>query len=155
MSPTLLIPVINWYSDFLFTRWSGLLAFHHADIGKDFLAFLGNKISFRSQCSVEIRVCQRVPVVWVQAEHTMIMFRLLTQMEYTASSHNIFFKGVMTWAKVSSLVFRFWSLSWINGPNTQLKWKLRYSPIQYAYLKPSAMYFSDCRCTRIGLGIEN
>jgi len=40
------------------------------------------------------------------------------------------FKGVMSWPKVSSLVYRFWSLPRTNGHNTQLKWKLRYSPIQ-------------------------
>ena len=46
------------------------------------------------------------------------------------------FKRVMTWAKVTSLVCRFWSLPWTNGPNTQFKWKLRYSSIQCRYLKP-------------------
>jgi len=29
------------------------------------------------------------------------------------------FKGHMSWPKVSSLVFRYWSLPWTNGPNTQ------------------------------------
>ena len=64
-------------------------------------------------------------------------------------------KGVMSWPKVSSLVFRFWSLPWTNGPNTQLKWKLRYSPILCAYLEPSVMHFSDCRRNRIRLEIGN
>jgi len=64
---------------------------------------------------------------------------------------HIYLKGVMSWPKVSSLVFIFWSLSWTNGPNTQLKWKLRYSPIQCAYLKPSMARFLDRRCNRIGL----
>jgi len=64
-------------------------------------------------------------------------------------------KEVMSWPKVSSLVFRFWSLPWTNGPNTQLKWKFRYSPIQCAYLEPSATHFSDRRRTRIGLEIGN
>ena len=45
------------------------------------------------------------------------------------------FKGVMTWPKVSSLVFRFWRLQRTNGPNPQAEWKLRYSPIQCAYLR--------------------
>jgi len=36
-------------------------------------------------------------------------------------------KRVMSWSKVSTLVFRFWSLSWTNRPKIQLKWKLRYS----------------------------
>jgi len=40
-----------------------------------------------------------------------------------------------------ALVCRFWSLSWTNGPNTQFKWKLRYSPIQCAHLEPLTMYF--------------
>jgi len=44
-------------------------------------------------------------------------------------------KGVMPWAKVTSPVCRLWSLPWTKGPNTQLKWKLRYSPIQCAYLR--------------------
>jgi len=57
-------------------------------------------------------------------------------------------KGVMT-----SLVCRFWSLPWTNGPNTQFKWKLRYSPIQCAYLEPLVMHFSDRQCNRIGLKI--
>ena len=64
-------------------------------------------------------------------------------------------KGVMTWAKVTSLVCIFWSLPWTNGPNTQFKWKLRYSPIQCAYLEPSMAYFSDRQRTRIGLEIGN
>ena len=45
-------------------------------------------------------------------------------------------KEVMTRAKVTSLVCRFWILPWTNGLNTQFKWKLRYSPIWCAYLKP-------------------
>jgi len=61
----------------------------------------------------------------------------------------------MTWSKVTSLVCRFWSLPWTNGPNTQFKWKLRYSPIQCANLEPSTTYYSDCRRTRIGLKIGN
>jgi len=60
-------------------------------------------------------------------------------------------KGVMSWPNVSSLVFRFWSPPWTNGPNTQLKWKLRYSPIHCAYLKSSATHFLDRRRNRIGL----
>jgi len=40
------------------------------------------------------------------------------------------FKGVMSWPKLASVVFRFWSLPWTNGLSTQLKWKLRDSPIQ-------------------------
>jgi len=64
-------------------------------------------------------------------------------------------KGVMTWVKVTSLVCRFWSLPWTNGPNTQFKWKLRYSPIQCAYLEPSMTYFSNRRRTRLGLEIGN
>jgi len=59
-------------------------------------------------------------------------------------------EGVRTWAKVTWLGCRFWSLPWTNGPNTQFKWKLRYSPIQCAYLEPSVTHFSDHRCTRIG-----
>ena len=51
------------------------------------------------------------------------------------------FKGVMSWPKVSSLVFRFGNAPWTIGPNTQLKWKLRYSLIQCAYLEPSALTF--------------
>ena len=43
----------------------------------------------------------------------------------------------MTWAKVTSLICTFWSLPWTNGPTTQFKWKLIYSPIQCAYLKSS------------------
>jgi len=65
--------------------------------------------------------------------------------------YNRWLKGVMTWPRVSSLVCRFRSLPWTNGPNTQFKWKLRYSPIQCAYLEPSMTYFSDRRHTRIGL----
>ena len=53
------------------------------------------------------------------------------------------FKGVMSWPKVSSIDFRFWGLRWTNGPNIQLKWKLRHSPIQVAYLEPSVTHFSD------------
>ena len=49
----------------------------------------------------------------------------------------ILIKEVMPWPKV----FRFWSLPRTNGPNTQ--WKLRYSPIQCAYLEPSAMHFQN------------
>jgi len=52
------------------------------------------------------------------------------------------FKGIMSWPKVSSFVFRIWSLPWTNGHKTQLKWKLRYSPIQCAY--------SDRRHNRTG-----
>ena len=37
----------------------------------------------------------------------------------------------------------------------QLKWKLRYSPIQCAYLEPSAMHFSDWQCNGICLKIGN
>jgi len=33
-------------------------------------------------------------------------------------------KGVMPWPKVATLVFRFLSPPWTNGPNTQHKWKL-------------------------------
>ena len=40
-------------------------------------------------------------------------------------------KGVMTWAKVTSLVRRFWNLPWTNGPNTQFKWKLQHGLIKY------------------------
>jgi len=58
-------------------------------------------------------------------------------------------------AKVTSLVCRFWSLPRTNGPNTQFKWKLRYNPIQCAYLEPSVTHFSNCRRTRIGLEIGN
>ena len=57
----------------------------------------------------------------------------------------------MSWPKVSSLVFRLWSLPWTNGLNTQLKWKLRYSPIQCAYLEPFMTHFSERRCNRICL----
>ena len=64
-------------------------------------------------------------------------------------------KGVISWPKVSSLVFRFWRLSWTNKPNTRRKWKLRYSPIQWAYLEPLAMHFSDRRCSRIGFKTGN
>jgi len=64
-------------------------------------------------------------------------------------------KGVMTWTKVTSLVCRFWSLPWTNGPNTQFKRKLRYSPILCAYLEPSMTYFSNRRRTKIGLEIGN
>ena len=42
-----------------------------------------------------------------------------------------------------------------NGPDTQLIWKLTYSPIQCEYLDPSAMHFSDRLCNRIGLAIGN
>jgi len=49
----------------------------------------------------------------------------------------------MTWAKVTSLVCRNWSLSWTTGLNTQSKWKLRYSPIKCAYLEPLTTYFSN------------
>jgi len=64
-------------------------------------------------------------------------------------------KGVMTWAKVTSLVGRFWSLPWTNGPNIQFKWKLRYSPIHCPYLEPSTTYFSDHRHNRTGPEIGN
>jgi len=70
-------------------------------------------------------------------------------------SMSVKIKGVMSWPEVSSLVFKFWSLPWTNGPNIQLKWKLRYSPIQCAYLEPSGMHFSDRRRNRIGLEIGN
>jgi len=43
------------------------------------------------------------------------------------------------------LVFIVWSLPW----------KLRYRPIQCAYLKPLMTHFSDCRRNRIGLEIGN
>jgi len=43
----------------------------------------------------------------------------------------------------------------MNGRNTQLKWKLRYSPIQCAHLEPSPTHFSDRRRNRIGLEIGN
>jgi len=64
-------------------------------------------------------------------------------------------KGCMSWPKVSLLAFRFWSLPWTNGANIQLKWKLRYSPIQFAHLVPSLMHFSDHWRKRIGLEIGN
>jgi len=64
-------------------------------------------------------------------------------------------KGVMSWPKVSLLVFRFWSLPWTNESNTQLKWKLKYSPIQCEYLEPSATHFSDQWRNSIGLEIRN
>ena len=64
------------------------------------------------------------------------------------------FNEVMSWPKVSSLVSRFWRLPWTNGPNTQLKRKLRYNPIQYAYLEPLATHSAHWR-NRIGLEIGN
>jgi len=64
-------------------------------------------------------------------------------------------KGWLPWPKVSSLVFQSWSLSWTNGSNTQLKWKLRYSPIQCAYLEPSVTYFSHRQSNRIPVEIAN
>ena len=64
-------------------------------------------------------------------------------------------KEVMTWAKVTSLVCIFCSLPWQNGPNTQFQWKLRYSPIQCAYLEPPMTFFSDRRRTRISFEIGN
>jgi len=69
----------------------------------------------------------------------------------------------MTWAK------RFWSLPWKNGPNTQFKWKLRYSPIQCAYsvigdalFRPSTHQYwprdrkltQSCRCLHWFLGLR-
>ena len=66
-----------------------------------------------------------------------------------------YLKGVMTWAKVTLLVYRFWSLPWTNGPSTHFKWKFRYSPIQCAYLEPSTAYLSDRRRTRIDFEIGN
>jgi len=61
----------------------------------------------------------------------------------------------MTWAKVFSLVCRFRCIPWTNGPNTQLKWKLRYSPIKCTYLEPSVTHFSNRRCNGIGLKRRN
>jgi len=64
-------------------------------------------------------------------------------------------KGVMSWARVTSLVCRFLKPPMNKWPKTQLKWKLRYNPIQCAYLEPSATHFSDRRRNRIGLEIGN
>jgi len=50
------------------------------------------------------------------------------------------------------LVFIFWSLPWTNGPNTQLKWKLRYTPIYFAY---AVMFGKICACCYTGLTREN
>ena len=65
-------------------------------------------------------------------------------------------KGLMTWPKVSSHVFRFWSLSWTNGLNAQFKWKLKCNPIRCAYLEPSATHFAkitqSCWCLHWFLG---
>jgi len=58
---------------------------------------------------------------------------------------------VISWPKVSSLVCRFWSLPWTNCPDTQLKWKLRYSPIGCACLEPLVTHCSDRQRNRIGL----
>jgi len=67
---------------------------------------------------------------------------------------HIFISTVMSRSGVSSLVFRFWSLPWTNGSNIQLKWKLRYSPSQYAYVEPTVTQFADRRRNRIGLGMN-
>jgi len=45
--------------------------------------------------------------------------------------------------------------SLFSGPNTQFKWKLRYSLIQCAYLEPLATHFTDRRHNRIGLEVGN
>ena len=92
--------------------------------------------------------------MWVRFTHFQEMMR-----NYPSNSETIHrfswipqnIKGVMTWAKVTSLVCRFRSLPWTNGPNSQFKWKLRYSPILCAYLKPSSMHFPDHRRTGIGI----
>jgi len=40
------------------------------------------------------------------------------------------------------------------GPiNTQLKWKLRYSPVHRRYLDPTTALFSDCRRNRVCLNL--
>ena len=61
----------------------------------------------------------------------------------------------MSWPKVSSLVSDVEAYHEQNGSNTPLKWKLRYSPIQTAYLEPSMIHFPDRRRARIGLEIGN
>jgi len=83
--------------------------------------------------------------------HMQLGFRCPTQQLLPSSR----LKGVMTWANVTSLVCRFWSLPWTNGPNTQFKWNLRYSPNQCAYLKPSTTCCSNRWRTRIDLEIGN
>jgi len=63
-------------------------------------------------------------------------------------------KGVKACPNVSSIVCRFWSLPWTNGSNTQLKCKLRHSPIHRSHLEPAVTHVSDRRHTRIGLNTE-
>ena len=51
------------------------------------------------------------------------------------------YRTIVEWRKVPSPVFRFWNLPWTNGHNTQLKWKLRYSPIHCAYWAFGTTFF--------------
>jgi len=59
-------------------------------------------------------------------KYSATFFYILIQTMCEKSEILLKLLNAMSWPKVSSLVFRFWSLRWINEPNNQLKWKLRY-----------------------------
>jgi len=60
--------------------------------------------------------------VYISWQNQLLGSRNILKHEFVTADE---IERAMSWPNMFSLVFRFWSLPWTNGPNIQLKWKLK------------------------------